>query len=817
MWLAPALAGATTVALSMVRPAALVVAAPVLALWLLSPAIVWWLSRPLQRRPSDLNAAQNRFLRLLARRTWSFFDTFVGPADHWLPPDNVQEHPVPRIAHRTSPTNIGFSLLANLAAYDFGYLTVGQLIARTSATFDTMEALERYESHFYNWYDTQSLQPLHPAYVSTVDSGNLAGHLLTLRGGLQALAAEMPQLPRLFAGLADTAQLLRQASTEPAAGSPLMRFESLLSNAQAAPPQEPHTLWPAFDGLARCAAELLESMGPPAPSPPAPLAGDAAELPTVDEARRWAEALDRQCRAALAELQLLSPAAAQPVSPTAAAWDEPALLARRTMLLHLAARAGALAEMDYGFLYDPARHLMAIGYNVDERRRDSGYYDLLASEIRLCSFVAVAQGKVPQETWFALGRLLTTVDGEPILLSWSGSMFEYLMPLLVMPSYENTLLDQTMHAAVAAADRLRPPARRALGHLGVGLQRDRHRAELPVPRLRRARPGPEARAGRGPGGRALRHRAGADGRAPGRVRRTCERLADEGLAGPYGFYEAIDYTPARVPRGRSSAVVRSFMAHHQGMSLLALAYLLLDQPMQRRFEADPQLQATLLLLQERIPKAVAFHPHTAERAELRPTVGAAETPLRLFTTPDTPAPEVHLLSNGRYHVMVTNAGGGYSRWKDLAVTRWREDATSRPLGQLLLPARRRRPARCWSSTYQPTACEARRATRPSSPRAAPSSAAATSGIETPHRDRRLARRRHRAAPHAPDQPSAARRRSIELTSYAEVVLAPRAADAPHPAFSNLFVQTEIVRRPARAPVHAPAALAPTSSRRGCAT
>ncbi len=194
MWVAPALAVAAAVGLSVVRPDALIVAAPVLALWLLSPAIVWWLSRPLQRRISTLSAAQNLFLHLLARRTWAFFDTFVGPADHWLPPDNVQEHPVQRIAHRTSPTNIGFSLLANLTAYDFGYLTAGQLMARTGAALDTMESLEKYESHFYNWYDTQTLQPLRPAYVSTVDSGNLAGYLLTLRGGLQALAAEAPQL-----------------------------------------------------------------------------------------------------------------------------------------------------------------------------------------------------------------------------------------------------------------------------------------------------------------------------------------------------------------------------------------------------------------------------------------------------------------------------------------------------------------------------------------------------------------------------------------------------------------------------------------------
>ncbi|MDP1899983.1 MAG: glucoamylase family protein [Rubrivivax sp.] len=800
MWVSPALAGATALALSVARPAALAVAAPVLALWLLSPVVVWWLSRPLQRKPSTLSAAQNLFLRLLARRTWAFFDTFVGPSDHALPPDNVQEHPVARIAHRTSPTNIGLSLLANLAAYDFGYLTLGQLITRTGATLDTMEALDRHESHFYNWYDTQSLQPLRPAYVSTVDSGNLAGHLLTLRSGLLALAAEPPQLPRLFAGLADTVQLLRQALAAPAVDSPLVRLEALLSSAQAGPPQEPHTLGATFDGLASCAAELLESMGPAAPSAPsapsapAPEAGEGAELPAIDEAWRWAEALDRQCRAALAELQERWPAAAQPANPTGRAeqagqaGDMPALPTRRSALLALAARAGALAEMDYGFLYDAGRNLLAIGYNVDERRRDSGYYDLLASEVRLCSFVAVAQGKVPQESWFALGRLLTTVDGQPILLSWSGSMFEYLMPMLVMPCYENTLLDQTMRAAVErqihygrqrgvpwgmsesgyhATDTALNYQYRAFGVPGLGLKRGLAEDLVVAPYATVMALMVEPRA-------------------------ACQnlvRLAEEGLTGAYGYYEAIDYTPARLPRGRTGAVVRSFMAHHQGMSLLALAHLLLGQPMQRRFEADPQLQATLLLLQERIPKAVAFHPHTADRAELRPTFGTAEAPLRTITTPDTPTPEVQLLSNGNYHVMVTHAGGGYSRWKDLAVTRWREDTTCDAWGSFCY-LRDTETGTCWSSTHQPTLwkpdsfeaifTEGRAEFR----RRDQGIDAYTEIVVSPEDDIEL--RRLRLTNLGRTQ------RHIELTSYTEVVLAPHAADAQHPAFSKLFVQTERV-------------------------
>ncbi|TMH31240.1 MAG: cyclic beta 1-2 glucan synthetase [Betaproteobacteria bacterium] len=782
MWAGPALAIATAIGLIAYRPASLAIAAPLLALWFASPVIVWWLSRPLQRRQSVISAEQNLFLRQLSRRTWAFFDTYVGEADHYLPPDNVQEHPVPRIAHRTSPTNMGFSLLANLSAFDFGYITLGQLIARTSAALDTFERMEKYQTHFFNWYDTQTLQPLRPCYVSTVDSGNLAGHLLTLRAGLLALAIETPQPVRLLSGIEDTLRLLQRATGKDVTGSPLIRFATLLVSAQASPPTGPGGLWPLFDSLARCAAEVLDWVVPPSQRE-TPLDPEA-----MTEAQRWATALDAQCRAALAELEFLAPALADPARRAHAGWDMHALLDRNATLTELAMRAGAMAEIDYGFLYDPARNLMAIGYNVDEHRRDSGHYDLLASEVRLASFVAIAQGQTAQESWFALGRLLTTAGGEPILLSWSGSMFEYLMPMLVMPSYENTLLDQTMHAAVErqisygrqrgvpwgisesgynATDTHLNYQYRAFGVPGLGLKRGlaEDLVIAPYATVMALMVEPKAAC------------------------QNLQRLAAEGLAGTYGFYEAIDYTPSRVPRGQTSAVVRSFMAHHQGMSLLALGYLLLGQPMQRRFESDPQLQATLLLLQERIPKVLAFHPHTADRAEMRASFGAAETPLRLITTPDTPMPEVQLLSNGRYHVMITNAGGGYSRWKDLAVTRWHEDGTRDSWGSFCY-LRDTETGTYWSTAHQPTLWKSDSYEaiftegRAEFKRRDQGIDAYTEVVVSPEDDIELRRLRITNVSRS--------RRSIEVTSYAEVVLAPQAADMQHPAFSKLFVQTELL-------------------------
>ena len=311
--------------------------------------------------------------------------------------------------------------------------------------------------------------------------------------------------------------------------------------------------------------------------------------------------------------------------------------------------------MEYDFLFDKERHLLTIGYNVGERRHDASYYDLLASEARLYSFLAIAQGHLPQESWFTLGRLLTIAGGEPILLSWGGSMFEYLMPLLVMPTYENTLLDQTYKAVVARqieyGEKRGVPwgiSESGYNMIDVRLNYQYRAFGVPGLGLRRGLAGDLVIA---PYASALALMV-----APEEACMNLERLSAEGFEGKYGFYEAIDYTPSRLPRGQASAVVRSFMAHHQGMSLLSLAYLLLDRPMQKRFEAEPVFQATMLLLQERVPKATAFYSHIAELSDLQGASRGTETPMRVFSSPDTPVPEVQLLSNGRYHVMITNGG-----------------------------------------------------------------------------------------------------------------------------------------------------------------
>lgn len=801
MWSAPFLAAVLGSVLWQTRWTALLCWAPVLSLWLASPMVAWWISRPLSSPEPDLSGAQRMFLRASARRTWRFFADFVGPHDNWLPPDNFQEYPAPAIASRTSPTNMGMALLANLAAYDFGYLTAGEFLRLTENTLAAMEKLERHRGHFYNWYDTRTLQPLGPQYVSSVDSGNLAGSLLTLQAGLAELKDQPVLSANAFQGLQDTLQVL---SDVPSSSAPELAtnikflqdtLHALTMNGQ------PYTL--------AHAAILLDEIHPPG--------GElVAHLPAgtdIDgELCYWAQAFDRQSGAlrddlrflvsgpgpfgnipTLRELSKESAVGTEVLSSagaTATGSRYQRAMERLRIIDGLADRCRELAVMDFEFLYDMARGLLTIGYDVGERRRDPSCYDLLASEARLASFLLVAQGQVPQKHWFLLGRLLTSHGGEVSLISWSGSMFEYLMPRLVMQSYENTLLDQTCMAAVTrqieygrqrgvpwgisescynATDTHQVYQYRAFGVPGMGLKRGLA-DDLVI----------------APYASALALTV-----LPREACRNLQRLAGHGFLGAYGFYEAIDYTPSRVVRGKKYAIVRTFMAHHQGMSLLAFSHVLLNRPMVRRFMSDPFVRATELLLQERVPKkgGGTLHPHAAEvSGAVRPAVEAGAI-MRVFTDPNTPIPEVHLLSNGRYHVMATNGGGGYSRWRDLAVTRWREDVTRDCWGTFIY-LRDRDTDRYWSTAYQPTL------------RQADHYEAIFVQARAEYRRRDQAIETHTEISVSPEDDVEIRRvkltnlssrtRHIEVTSYAEVVLAPLNADLAHRSFSNLFVETEIL-------------------------
>jgi len=763
MWPSSALAVALAVLVFFVRPAALLPAAPLLLAWLLAPAVAWWVSRPRPARETALTDDERRELRRLARKTWHFFETFVGPDDHWLPPDNYQEDPKGQVAHRTSPTNLGLCLLSTLAAHDFGYISLTSLVDRLQRTFDTLDQLERFHGHFHNWYDTRTLAVLPAPYVSTVDSGNLLASLLVLRQGLLEKARQSFDPAAARDGLADT---LRLAS------------ESLRD---LEPPQAPPDVFrPLDEAVAELQRLLAEPVHDLATWDELLTRLDAGATRLVEEARSLTPVLGEEPE----DLQRWARCFASQVSDLRAGSGGPDLLAR---LQRLGERATAFAEaMDFKVLYNQTRHLFSIGFNRAVGRLDNAHYDLLASESCLTSFLAVARGDVPRQHWFQLGRQLARAAGGVALLSWGGTMFEYLMPRLFFRDYPGTLLDESWRGAVDrqieygrqrrvpwgisesgfyALDSALDYQYQSFGVPGLGLKRGLSQSLVIAPYATAL---------------ALMVRPHA---ALANVR----FLAAERGEGTYGFYEAIDYTREHFRDRRRSAVVQQFMAHHQGMSLLALANCLLGDPVPRRFHAEPMVRATEQLLQERLPRvAPVVEAHSDESAPSA-LPGRQPTPMsRRLTNPDTQHPIVHLLSNGQYTVMVTNAGGGYSRWRDLAVTRWREDRTRDAWGQFVY-VRDVRGGRAWSVTRQP---------------------AGRAGEIVFSADKAEFHRREDGIEAlleitvSPENAAEVRRltltnlgsrpRELEVTSYAEPVLAPPRADLAHPAFGKLFLETEFL-------------------------
>ena len=778
MWAAPAAAAAVLLGVLPLRIGALPVAAPFVLAWLGSPWIAFWLSRKVVPRRLVLGVADRRLLRRVARRTWHYFSTFVTAADHGLPPDNVQVDHGVTIAHRTSPTNIGMSLLSTLAAHDLGYIGTDELAQRIDATLTTLEGLERHHGHLLNWYDTQTLAPLLPRYVSTVDSGNLAGALMALASGLRECADGVVDSAARCRGAADTAGALAEV------------LEALTRGAHAGAP---------LRGACAPAWLALEAIGAAldAPEEPAMRAAKAqAQIPRLRAALERATAITaagHDFEAVNAWWQMLTDALA------AAAVPEPRSEPLREQLRVLARRCDTFADdMAWKFLYAPARCLFTIGFRLPDADGpggpDDSYYDLLATEARLASFIAIARGEVPQEHWFRLSRALASVEGFTTLVSWSGSIFEYLMPLLLLRNSPETLLDDACRNVVDAQilygrrhgvpwgisesaydvqDAHGSYQYKAFGVPGAGLKRGLAEDLVVAPY-------------------ATALAAMID---PAAAAANFRRLTREGASGRYGFFEALDYTPRAsadpdaVPIPAAAApmhAVQAFFAHHQGMSLLALTNVLLGAPMVRRFDADPRVQATTPLLQERMPHYVpVIRPRPAESRRI--DVVSPTVPPRRFRSAQTLHPSAHFLSNGQYSTVVTNAGGGASSWRGLAVTRHREDPTTDP-GSQFVYLRDVRSGVYWSATHQPVCREAERY------RATFHADGALferldDGIET---------RLEIAV--SPEDDVEVRRvsltnrsewlREIEVTSMVEVVLGSPGDDLSHPAFLKLFLETE---------------------------
>jgi cyclic beta-1,2-glucan synthetase len=747
-------------------------AMPLAALWIASPAIARWASRspPVGGR-IPVTDADAHALRLIARRTWRFFETFVTPADHMLPPDNFQEDPAPALAHRTSPTNIGLYLLSVATARDFAWLGTTEAAERLAATLATMGSLARHRGHFYNWYDTSDLRPLDPPYVSTVDSGNLAGHLITLANACREWTGAPPTPARRLAGIADALDLAREATDRLRDGR---RTQTVTWH------QLDETLTALAAGVRRAPvadeniAERLTD-----------LAGQAdivADIAAAFASERGDDTgVDMLFWIAAARRSIASHRRDLAQSPVAAL-----ALAARLASLESIARTTAL-EMGYGFLLDPDRKLLSIGYRVADGALDPSCYDLLASEARLASFLAIAKGDVPARLWFHLGRAVTPIANGAALISWSGSMFEYLMPSLIMRAPAGSLLEQTNRLIV----------RRQIAYGGTrglpwGVSESAYNTrdlEFTYQYSNFGVPGLGLKRGLGENAVVAPYATAlATMVDPAAAARNFALLANVGACGHYGFYEALDYTPSRLPEDARVAIVRAFMAHHQGMTIVAIGDALLDGAMRARFHAEPMVQATELLLQEGTPRDVdVVRPWAADGASDAKVRQIGPHSGRRLTTAHTASPASHLLSNGSYAVMLTAAGSGFSRWRGLAVTRWREDATCDDWGSYVY-LRDVRSGAVWSAGYQPSGVEPD----------AYDVLFNEDRAELTRRDGTLTTTLEVLVSAEDDAEvrrvsianSGNRMREIDVTSYSELVLARQEDDVAHPAFMKLFVATE---------------------------
>jgi cyclic beta-1,2-glucan synthetase len=746
-------------------------------LWAASPVWTWWVSRPCPtRKDATLPPQEQAYLEGIARDTWRFFERCVVAEDNHLPPDNLQTMPHDMVAHRTSPTNIGLYLLSVACARQFGWIGTQELLTRLEATLATLATLQRHRGHFFNWYDTQTCTPLLPMYVSTVDSGNLSGHLLAVAQACLELAGAPHD--------AGAAQHAIHASKQ--------RLAPLLP------------LWGDLLPTLLSDAALARLLAMPDP---------------LAECRHNAVQCERLLREAAVELATLlsnkteSVAPTQPTPRDELVWclvDHVATLrsawldAQAATMLHAPGLSGtheasrrlqALAhdfkrlawQADFSFLYHRKRNLFHIGYRVAEQELDAGFYDLLASESRLTSLLAVARGDVPVRHWASLGRLFYAVGSNVGLRSWSGSMFEYLMPNLVLDEPYGSVLREAGHAALQeqiafAQVQDVPWGISESAYAGSDHTLAYQYAPQGVPRLALRRTPPDELV-IAPYATALAAQV-----APHLAFINFAALEKLGARGRYGFIEALDFSPARQAGSEVFTPVNTFMSHHQGMSIVALANVLQGGPAQRWGMANAHIEAVVSLLHERAPREVSmlYVPPSGPPLQTRQR---RRTPglLRDVLPGSTALAPTHVLSNGRYSVSLRANGAGWSRWGQTGITRWRDDALRDAQGSFFY-LRWNPQQRPVSITHHP----------------APDSAADYQA--TYHADRVCfdavwpELQTHITVWVSPEDDIEFRQvelrnlsdrtLDIELISTFEVTLADPRADEAHPAFTNLFVRAE---------------------------
>lgn len=814
-------------ALAHFTPQVLIYAWPFLLLWFISPAIVGFLNKQYYRPIADeLNHEDRLKLRKYSRWTWRYFDEFVSPSSNWLPPDNFQDSLNVEIARRTSPTNIGFALLTFPAVYHLGYITIDEAINRIKNVIDTLKKLERYEGHFYNWYDTSNLTPLEPKYISTVDSGNLLASFWSLANALIDLSKHSIIAKSALDGLKDTfEQLSNKEKVEkyithldfhptnvPQLIQGLKKFDQVMKvEFNEIKASERDLYWISqthkmaihwleiairylewMDHLDKTSDEFLLSMDP-------------AAVDWKNEALKQAPSLDSLSQGKVKGIEqflsLRQKLQSSKGKSEISAWlNELEKLFSKSqwfageimgVLRQLHRDIHQLAdEMNMAYLYQESKKAFSIGYNVSSRRMDTSCYDLLASEARLSSLVSIAKGDAPLEHWWALGRPYADVEGEKVLVSWGGTMFEYLMPLIWTRNYKNSLLDRACTDAVdvqmrygkqiglpwgisesaySAIDIHKIYQYRSFGIPGMGMKRGLEKDLVVSPYST---------------GLAVLVNPKA---ALANFEDLIESTRGD-VEGTYGFYEAVDYSRQKDVKGVRGVIVHTYMSHHQGMSLLAFINVLRNNLLQNYFHADPRIQAIESLLYERIPTSVALmegfarspRPSRLEIIQDIPSLGRIDSH-------ESQLPKVNLLSNNRMSAMITNSGGSYLRWEDMDVTRWRADATKEDYGSFCY-VKDVETGAIWSTAYQPTHVKPKKtiihftSDKAEFRRIDEDIEVVQEVVISPEDNAEIRRITIINLSRKP--------RTIELTSYMELAMNYHNADRAHPAFNKMFIQTE---------------------------
>jgi cyclic beta-1,2-glucan synthetase len=795
-----------------------------LVIWVAAPFIAYAISKDVKTEKIVLSNENKIELRKITRKTWRYFEEFANNKNNFLPPDNYQEDPPRGIAHRTSPTNIGLGLLATLSARDMGYIGILETTDLISKALLSIEKMDKWNGHLYNWYDTRTLEPLIPRYVSTVDSGNYVSYLITLAEGLRDYYNRPLIDFNFIEGIKDT---IRAGTKEGEEIQKIIKYFDFVEKDQ----NIDVVLWeralnqiieivlePDFidedwetklRNMAKAFRQEINQFAPWA-SIVSSMPEEMLNEKLKDETKILLELLKTNVnlnevnkfnKIILKHIEILKDCIAESKTKPytkALLWlsqikesvkhsNEFALnyTKQYNQLIH---NIDVLSEnVKFKYLYDERRSLFSIGFNIEENWMTNSYYDLLASEARQTSFLAIARGEVPSKHWFMLGRSLTVVDNYKGLVSWSGTMFEYLMPLLVMRTYRNTLLDETYSFAIKSQmkygkQRNMPWGSSESSFNSMDINLDYNYKAIGVPWLGLKR-GLVEDAVASPYSTFLALLVN-----PIEALKNIQRLKAEGLEGDYGFYEAADYTQERLSVEGDRVIIKSFMAHHEGMSLLSLNNFLNENIMQTRFSQDAFMNAARLLLQEKVPVNVVFTKEKKEKIiPFKGMVYKDDGAFRRFTSIEERLPKTHILSNGNYSVMVTDKGTGFSKNQNMTISRWREDSIIDDYGMFFY-FKNFEKKETWSSTYAPlniipdkyeVIFTSDKATynRTDGDIETSTEIIVASGDNAEIRRIRIKNNENEPC-------------VVEITSYFEVVLANQNSDLAHPAFSNLFVRTE---------------------------